>query len=248
MLWTEDMPAKLLPLRGRGGRVKAACVLFALGVGLISPPVEAQSDIGARAPWQAPQIGRDESPSGASPSGSCRRSDDSAPTGEDEGNCAQCGCDAGPGCPCNGGCDFSNPWICGLDSFVGCDRLWFRGEYLLWWEKSANLPPLVTTSPAGTPFNEAGVLGQPGTTVLFGGSVDAGARSGARLSLGYWLNPCHDLGLEADYMFLGNKAVTFDETSQGDPILAQTHPQRANRPARFRGHSLPRQADRLGRH
>src|SRR5207249_2616208 len=29
--------------------------------------------------------------------------------------------------------------------------LWFRGEYLLWWMKESPIPPLVTTSPFGTP-------------------------------------------------------------------------------------------------
>ena len=37
--------------------------------------------------------------------------------------------------------------------------LWFRGEYLLWWMKESPIPPLVTTSPFGTPRELAGVLG-----------------------------------------------------------------------------------------
>ena len=103
----------------------------------------------------------------------------------------------------------------------GCDRFWFRSEYLVWWDKSANLPALATTSPQGTAYNQAGVLGQSGTTVLFGGSVDPGAQSGARFTFGYWLSDCHNQGLEVSYMFLGNKAAAFNESSQGDPILAR---------------------------
>ena len=43
-----------------------------------------------------------------------------------------------------------------------------RGEYLLWWSNGNPLPPLVTTSPAGTPRPSAGVLGQPGTEIVYG--------------------------------------------------------------------------------
>ena len=45
----------------------------------------------------------------------------------------------------NPDCDFSNPFLCGLGSLFGNDRFWFSSEYLLWWGKAANLPPLATT-------------------------------------------------------------------------------------------------------
>src|SRR5882724_3485002 len=32
-------------------------------------------------------------------------------------------------------------------------RVWGSAEYLLWWVRGQNLPPLVTTSPPGTPIN-----------------------------------------------------------------------------------------------
>jgi len=93
----------------------------------------------------------------------------------------------------------------------------------MWWTKSADLPPLVTTSPAGTLQAQAGVLGQTGTSVLFGGEeVDLGVRPGARFTLGYWLSECQDSGIEATYLFLGNRALNFNRTSaNGDPILAR---------------------------
>lgn len=94
----------------------------------------------------------------------------------------------------------------------------------MWWGKSATLPPLVTTSPTSptlTPQAQAGVLGQPGTSILFGNSADLGIHSGGRFSLGYWFSPCHDGALEVTYTVLGNKALDFSQTSQGDPILAQ---------------------------
>src|SRR5262249_13779926 len=74
---------------------------------------------------------------------------------------------------------------------------WAEAEYLLWWMRGASLPPLVTTSPPGTPQSQAGVLGAPGTRVLFGGSdVNDEARSGGRFRLGTWLDDCQRFGLE----------------------------------------------------
>src|SRR5262245_20098153 len=48
---------------------------------------------------------------------------------------------------------------------AGC--AWLQGEYLLWWLREYNVPPLVTTGPANV--FAPGALGQPGTTVLPGG-------------------------------------------------------------------------------
>src|SRR5207249_3637555 len=56
-------------------------------------------------------------------------------------------------------------------------RVWFDAEYLLWWTKNDHVPPLITTGPATFPV---GFLGNPGTTVLFGGSLDRNPFSGAR--------------------------------------------------------------------
>src|SRR5262249_54883705 len=66
---------------------------------------------------------------------------------------------------------------------------WARGEYLLWRVESQRLPPLLTASPPGTPLNAAGVLGTPGTVVLFGDErVNDEWRSGMRFELGAWLD------------------------------------------------------------
>lgn len=58
------------------------------------------------------------------------------------------------------------------------ERFWLRGEYLLWWTKGSQLPPLITSGlPGTTPL--PGALGQTGSSVLFGNSdVDRGPRSG----------------------------------------------------------------------
>jgi hypothetical protein len=97
-----------------------------------------------------------------------------------------------------------------------------RGEYLLWWTKSSPLPPLVTTSPIGTPVGEAGVLGQPGTSILFGGhDVSDNPRSGGRITAGGWLNECQTIGVEGYFFGLENASNSFSAASNGNPILAR---------------------------
>ena len=95
-----------------------------------------------------------------------------------------------------------------------------RGEYLLWTITGDSLPPLVTTSPTGTPPAQAGVLGQSGTSTLFGDqSVNNNARSGARLLFGCWLNPT--ARFEFEWFVLGGQRTTFNQSSDGSTILAR---------------------------
>ncbi len=99
---------------------------------------------------------------------------------------------------------------------------WAEMEYLAWSVRGDRLPPLVTTSPAGTPLAQAGVLGVPGTTVLFGdSSVNGGWRSGGRLTGGYWFDPRHTSGVEASFFGLEQASTGFNASSNGTPILAR---------------------------
>ena len=103
-------------------------------------------------------------------------------------------------------------------------RFWIRAAYLAWWKKGIRLPALVTTSPADTPFSQAGVLGEPNTRILFGdSSYDGGLESGYRMNLGYWLDPCRRWGLEGDFFEVGQGSVRFHAQSAatGDPILGR---------------------------
>jgi hypothetical protein len=114
-----------------------------------------------------------------------------------------------------------------FDSQTSCcpeayERFWFRSDYLLWWTKGTELPPLVTASPEGTPREEAGVLGQPGTTILFGdGYVNNDSRSGYRLTGGFWLDNCMRCGIAFDYFELGARDTNFVAGGDGDPIIAR---------------------------
>lgn len=137
---------------------------------------------------------------------------DEGPVYNDWGSmsCGPMGCNfcgnRGPGCgPLGNGC-FSGMYV--------------RGEWLLWGTQGANLPPLVTTSPAGTPLANAGILGLDTTTVLFGGdSVSGDIRSGGRIFLGWWFDPCRRLGVEGEFFSLDDESSSFQATSSGTPIL-----------------------------
>jgi len=119
-------------------------------------------------------------------------------------------------------CDGTGCTFCGVPLCSPPGRFWVRADWLMWWTSGENLPPLVTTSPQGTPQAQAGVLGQPGTTVLFGDStIFDGGRAGVRITFGGWLDNCHRWGLEADWLTLGGKSIDDSQSSLGNPILAR---------------------------
>jgi hypothetical protein len=66
------------------------------------------------------------------------------------------------------------------------ERFWVDVEYLLWRLKPMRLPPLVTTGP----IQGQGIIGQPGTIVLFGDGApqDTEWRSGIRVNAGMYLD------------------------------------------------------------
>jgi hypothetical protein len=142
----------------------------------------------------------------------------------------QCGCGNQGGGSCGGGCGGNCGSGCGSgcgdDRCCACPclqgRLEVRAEYLLWWAKGDPVPPLVTTSPADTSRADAGVLGQPGTSILFGDSdLNDQTRSGGRFTADYWFGCDHCLGIEAGYLFLGDHTDSYQNSSDGTPILAR---------------------------
>ncbi len=102
------------------------------------------------------------------------------------------------------------------------ERIWGQVDALMWWTKELALPPLVTTSPPGTPQAQAGVIGASGTQTLFGNEdLFADPRGGGRIRLGGWLGPRRWVGLEVDYTVLDDAQTDFLATSVGDQILAR---------------------------
>ena len=113
--------------------------------------------------------------------------------------------------------------MAGTPDAAASDRqFWASGDYLFAWFGGDRLPPLVTSSPAGTPHTVAGILG-PSTTTLFGGGVvNDDLRSGFRLDGGYWFTPERFRGIEAGFLLIESQAQAFAASSTGTPILA--HP------------------------
>ncbi len=112
--------------------------------------------------------------------------------------------------------------------YANTSPVWVQAEGLVWWLKGNRLPALVTTSPNGTPRAQAGVLGAPGTNVLFGdervdGEAHGGFRTAMGVRLGHWFDCLMDSELEFDYFWLGDgqSSGDFYAGSLGDPILAR---------------------------
>jgi hypothetical protein len=170
-----------------------------------------------------------------SPSGSNTRSNDATPSGDsDSGNSlpevvSEGEVVEGPLLNSPDGADMSepetllptpDPWHvapCGPP-----ERVWGQIDAVMWWTKELALPPLVTTSPPGTPQAQAGVIGAQGTQVLFGNEdLFTDPRGGGRLRLGGWLGARRWVGLEVDYTLLDDAQTDFLATSVGDQILAR---------------------------
>jgi hypothetical protein len=102
-------------------------------------------------------------------------------------------------------------------------HLWFGMDIMGWTTKGVHAPALVTTSPLGTPDDDAGVLGESGTRVLFGGDFQHNElRPGGKLTIGWWFDPNQYSGIEWHYFELDGHITLFDSTvEEGDGILAR---------------------------
>lgn len=166
-----------------------------------------------------------------------------------DGNCGcdgSCGGECDGNCGCDGfgngydpygkrhghllGCLFGPLWCSDLWNEVHAHRrVWVSADYLGFWTKGNPTPPLVTTSPIGTPQSQAGVLPESATTaILFGNTnYDDELRYGGRINVGYWLVDGEFWGVEGQYFGLNTATTTFDMFSNfsgGDPsaiILAR---------------------------
>ena len=110
---------------------------------------------------------------------------------------------------------------CGCASCRGW-AIWGNAEYLMWWSKGRTAPPLITTSPGGTPQADAGVVGEPTTLLFFGGGrLGQGLGSGGRVTVGGWMDRRQDLGLGASFMGISLDESRFARSSNGQPIIAR---------------------------
>lgn len=101
-------------------------------------------------------------------------------------------------------------------------RMWLSAEWLLWQSDGMDVPALVTTSPAGTPQNEAAFLGGTGTSVLFGnGELNDGTANGFRVNLGFWATPQQSFAVEGEYFRLAEQSERYNASSDGTTILGR---------------------------
>lgn len=119
-------------------------------------------------------------------------------------------------------CDMDQS-CCELDcgSSCGVTCWWGRANYLLWWTRGMNVPPLATTGSVADPLPAA--LGQPDTRVLFGdGGLNDDARSGGRFTIGKWIcpQPCAG-GVEVSYLFLGEEDTRFSGSGDDFTVLGR---------------------------
>lgn len=124
-----------------------------------------------------------------------------------------CGCYTGATCAGDNPC---LPPCCGSGGLPG-HLFWLRAEYLLWNISNSHTPALVTTGPPAS----LGVIGNTGTSVLFGGSIHHEELSGGRFTGGLWLDANECFGLEGSYFFIGPRSVVFNAASNGNPVLAR---------------------------
>jgi len=147
--------------------------------------------------------------------------------GCDMGMCSDCYGDGCSSCGGGGGGGFGSAADCyRYGSFWEIvhsgRRVWFDTQAIGWFTKGQYLPALATTSPAGTQQGQAGVLGQPNTSVIFGEErVDDDVRIGGRINLGMWLVEGQFLAVVGDYYILEEESTHFGIGSVGDPILAR---------------------------
>ena len=137
--------------------------------------------------------------------------------------CDDLGCDAAcstGACntACSSGCSDAIDWKC-LD--LCCRQgFWLKSDVLMWWTNDDNIPTLATSSPLGTPVDDAGVLGLPTTTTLFDGPLYGDMRPGGRIRFGWWSDECHH-GIEGSVWGLRNDRNESIWSSAGDPAYAR---------------------------
>ncbi len=104
----------------------------------------------------------------------------------------------------------------GTDRLRNWGRSWVSAEYLMWWNRSAQVPPLVTTSSPA--YN--GVLGQGDTRVLLGGTFNNTFHSGMRVGGGHWFDEgCN--GFDWRVFWLDPSSANFSASTPPFALLAR---------------------------
>lgn len=128
----------------------------------------------------------------------------------------------------HGPCDCEK---CGGTSCTTCSECclandpgrWYgRLEYLLWGTKGMFIPPLATTGPGAS---NPGIIGQPGTVILFGNeTINGDMRSGGRIAVGTWLDEGQTWGLSGEYFGLADAGESFFAASNANGVPTISRP------------------------
>lgn len=148
-----------------------------------------------------------------------------APRQMDVGSCGCASCRSGSrvvrGCQvdnCGQGDCCGDAWFADQDA----TNFWVRADYLLWWRKGQSVPALVTTSGLSSAITDAGVMGEPTTSILLGQEdIGVQGRPGGRLVFGTWCDPCRVCSFEVDAFFLGKGKSHFAVSDADMPIIAR---------------------------
>jgi len=122
------------------------------------------------------------------------------------------------------------PTAFGRQGSWGNGRNWLSAELLLWWNRSSQVPPLVTTS--SPQFN--GIPGQGDTQVLLGGSFGNTFHVGGRVGGGHWFDDNQCQGFDWRVFWLSPTTTSYTATVPPYTLLARpffnTDPNIANVP------------------
>ena len=111
------------------------------------------------------------------------------------------------------------PGLVDGEHFAG-NAFYISAEGLLWWMKGYRTPPLATTYPDNASIPQ-GTFGSPGTQVVLGNALQgSNSRGGARVMLGYWFDDEHLCGVDAGFLYLGQRNQSATVNSFGTTNLA----------------------------
>ncbi|HEX4612320.1 MAG TPA: BBP7 family outer membrane beta-barrel protein [Urbifossiella sp.] len=98
---------------------------------------------------------------------------------------------------------------------LGADRGWVSAEYLAWWTKGAQVPPLVATGVID-PTGQAGILSQQN---LLAGPLGQTLHSGVRVGGGYWFSDDQRRGVDGRLFYLFRNGSDYSVNSGQFPTL-----------------------------
>lgn len=101
-------------------------------------------------------------------------------------------------------------------------KFWVDAGYVFWRTSGQRVPALITRGPDNAPRAQAGALGAPGTTTLFGGNrVNNDFRSGFYVRAGMWFDDCQTRGIQGNFFFLEDNDDGRTAGGNGLPVVSR---------------------------